>query len=140
MKRKRRIPPSDGLPLFDFPIPSNGARDSDPISSQEAAARVASPDLRRFRASSKMAKLLFEFEKESLTDYEATALVQPNDFHARVEGCRRRCSDLRAVGMIENSGEPRRCNAGSPDESIVWKITETGRAAASRLKTTGWSA
>ena len=137
--KKKQSTPLESLPLFDLPIPSNGARGSDPETSQRAARRVASPDLRRFRASSKQAKLLFEFEKESLTDYEATIRVQPGDFHARVEGTRRRCSDLRAVGYIEESSEPNRCNAGSPDESIVWRITDAGRIAITRLKETGWS-
>ena len=96
----------------------------------------------RFRATSRQAKLLVEFDAapDGLTHFEAAGRVMsPNSaFHARFEGTRRRCSDLRAAGYIEDS-DKRRYNPGSPDESIVWRITADGKVALSNLLRTGWS-
>ena len=90
----------------------------------------------RFRATSKQAKLLAEFDARPMTDFEAARRVLPPDpEHLRsFDACRRRCSDLRAAGFIENSGEERRIGGAK-----VWRITQEGRAALRRLLETGWS-
>lgn len=54
------------------------------------------------------------------------------------DGCRRRVSDLVAAGFIEDSGD-RHANLGSPDKSIVWRLTPTGWLALSAMDTTGWT-
>jgi len=137
---KRRRPP-EGPDLFSYvpAVPSAPARPTDPETSHASAARVAVKDVGRFSAKSRQAKLLLQFDIKPLTDFEATCRVLPADgYHTRLEGCRRRCSDLRAAGYLEDSGAKRR-NPGSPDDAIVWQITETGRAALKRLLETGWS-
>jgi hypothetical protein len=149
-RRHHRKPPPDPTPdLFSFspPVPSNPARASDPETSQAAAARVASPDVKRFRATSKQAKLLVEFDAapNGLTDHEAAQRVMgANAFPTRLEGCRRRCSDLRAAGyleavMLNPDTQLTRRNPGSPDESGVWTITADGKIALACLLATGWS-
>ena len=139
--RRHRQPEDLTGDLFSFrpPVPSAPARASDPVTSHAAAQRVASPDVARFRATSRQAKLIVEFDARPLTDYEAAQRVMSlNAFHTRFEGCRRRCSDLRAAGYLEDTGE-RRCNPGSPDEAIVWRITPAGKEALRCLLATGFS-
>ena len=138
MKRRRKPDQTPDLFSFVAPIPSAPARASDPETSHAAAARVRVKDVGRFSSKSRQAKLLVEFDQKSLTDFEAARRVMPTDIHARFEGCRRRCSDLRAAGFLEDSGE-KRSNPGSPDEAIVWRITQAGRDALTRLLATGWS-
>lgn len=103
--------------------------------------RPRAPDVGRFSSKSRQAKLLVQFDAKPSTDYEATCrVVNPLDgYQTRFEGCRRRCSDLRTAGFLEDSGK-RRANPGALDaEAIVWQITETGRLALRRLLSTGWS-
>lgn len=92
-------------------------------------------NVRRFRATSRSAKLLAEFDARPMTDFEAARRVMPPDpEHLRsFDATRRRCSDLRAAGFIENSGE-------RPRSGKVYRITQAGRAALARLLATGWSA
>ena len=152
MKRRRRKPPDQTPDLFSYvpppaPVPSHGARNTDPQESHDSAKRVAVKDVGRFSATTKSAKLLVEFDAapNGLTHYEAMSkTMPPGEFHARLEGCRRRCSDLKAAGYIEKhfdaDGKPqKRHNPGSPDKSAIWFITEAGRAAIKRLLTTGLS-
>jgi hypothetical protein len=89
----------------------------------------------RFTASSRQAKLLAEFDARPMTDFEAARRIMPPDpEHLRsFDATRRRCSDLRAAGYIEDSGKPLRGMAK------IWQITETGREALRRLLETGWS-
>lgn len=113
------------------------ARPTDPETSHMAA--KTEPDLRRFSDRSNQARLLRYFAQQPLTDQQATIRVvgmaaPPSVF----EGCRRRCSDLRAVRYIVDSGR-RRKNAGSDDESIVWCITMAGKKALVSLEESGWS-
>ena len=149
-RRRRRAPPETTPDLFQYvaPVPSHPARADDPETSHAAAARVASKDVGRFSSKTRQAKLLIEFDAVApggLTHFEAMRRVMsPNEFHPRLEGCRRRCSDLKAAGFIEAhlgiDGKPeKRRNPGSPDDSIIWFITEAGRTAIARLLATGWS-
>ena len=88
---------------------------------------------RRFRSTSRQAKLLVEFSARPMTDFEAARRVLPPDpEHLRsFDACRRRCSDLRAAGYIEDSGERR--------GGRVYRITQAGREALQRLFSTGFS-
>lgn len=119
------------------PVPSAPARPTDPETSQMAGPRER--DVRRFSDRSRQAKLLRSFAITNLTDQQATIRVvgihaSPSAF----EGCRRRCSDLRAAGLLYDTGR-RRKNAGSEDESVVWGITDVGRQAIRNLDRAGWS-
>jgi hypothetical protein len=151
MKRRRRhrASPETTPDLFEYvaPIPSYPARASDPEPSHASAKRVAVKNVRRFSAKTRQAKLLIEFDAagaHGLTDDEATHRVIPLEFVTHFNGCRRRCSDLRAAGFIEHAHDAegnliKRRNPGSPDESAVSRITEAGRDAITRLFSTGWS-
>ena len=118
-----------------------GVRNADPDTSQDAAARKRTSDIGRFSHRSRQAKLLRAISQShsGLTAYEAATMVLAStDYHTRIEGCRRRVSDLAQVGYIEDSG--RRCqNPGSPDPAIMWKITPYGLQALANLRETGWS-
>ena len=119
------------------PVPSAPARRTDPETSHMAGPR--SGDVRKFSAKSRQAKLLAVFATQPLTDQQATvrvvgAAAAPSAF----DGCRRRCSDLRAAGYIRDSGR-RKKNAGSDDLAIVWEITELGKFALDNLNQWGWS-
>lgn len=118
-------------------VGSAPARPSDPETSHLAAKREH--DVGRFSDQSRQAKLLYAFSTSDLTDQQAAARVV--GAHAAVsafEGCRRRCSDLRAVNYLYDTGG-RRHNTGSEDEAIIWGLTEEGRQALIRLDDTGWS-
>jgi hypothetical protein len=119
------------------PVPSAPARHTDPETSHAAAKREK--DIGRFSIKSRQAKLLALFAMQDLTHQAATIhLVGTHAVPSAFDGCRRRCSDLVAVGYIADSGR-RRKNAGSDDLSIVWTITPAGRTAIQWLDTTGWS-
>lgn len=116
------------------------ARSTDPETSHLAAKR--DQDVGRFSSKSRQAKLLYAFstvEHGGLTDQQAAArIVGPSAAISAFEGCRRRCSDLRAARYIYDTGK-RRKNMGSDEESIVWALSDAGRAALIRLDETGWS-
>lgn len=113
------------------------ARWTDPDTSHQAARREQ--DVGHFSAKSRQAKLLALFAMRDLTDQGATIhLVGSHAAPSAFDGCRRRCSDLRAAGLLYDTGR-RRKNAGSDDESIVWAISEAGRRALESLEQTGWS-
>lgn len=113
------------------------ARASDPETSHRAAKRER--DVGRFSAESRQAKLLNLFSLRDMTDQQATiALVGSTAAPSHFEGTRRRCSDLRAVNYIYDTGR-RRKNAGSDDLSIIWGLTEAGKHALEHLENTGWS-
>lgn len=113
------------------------ARWTDPETSHLAARREQ--DVGRFSNKSRQAKLLSIFATNDLTDQQATVrLVGSHAAPSAFDGCRRRCSDLRAVNYLYDTGG-RRKNAGSDEESIVWGITAAGKAALRLLDTTGWS-
>jgi hypothetical protein len=117
------------------------ARATDPSTSQASGERNATPDVGRFSNRARQARLLEAFgdHNDGLTHFEAATLVLgEGEFHTRLDGCRRRCSDLRQAGYIVDSGM-RRKNPGSPDDSIVWVITDQGRQALVNLHSTGWS-
>lgn len=124
--------------VADVPVPSAPARPTDPDTSH--AASKTEPDLRRFKASSRKALLLWQYMwHESLTAQEAAFAVVGTDAPlSRIEGCRRRVSDLARVHFIADSGQ-RTENAGSGTDSILWQITPLGRAALRNLDETGWS-
>jgi hypothetical protein len=126
--------------VIDVPVASAPARPTDPDTSHTAQERNRSGDVARFSTRSRQARLLTMFGSyDDLTDYEAACLVLGDtEYHTRLEGCRRRCSDLRVAGFLTDSGK-RRTNPGSPDEAIVWVITPGGREALYNLQRTGWS-
>jgi hypothetical protein len=132
--------------LWAPPEPSQPSRVTDPDTSHASGARMESADVGRFRLTSRAAALLIAIDKvddenvrAGLTAQEATISVMGVDCPpSRFDGCRRRVSDLLRAGYIEDSGT-RRSNTGSPDESIVWQVTELGRAAIVSLYLTGWS-
>lgn len=118
-------------------VASAPARPTDPETSHRAAKQMT--DVGRFSDRSRQAKLLRAFSVHPLTDQQATIRVvggaaPPSAF----DGCRRRCSDLRAAGYLRDSGM-RRHNVGSDDESVVWTITDLGERAIARLDETNWS-
>jgi len=118
-------------------VPSAPARATDPETSHLAGPR--SLDVSRFSARSRQAKLLAVFAGDPMTDQQAAvrvvgAYANPSAF----DGCRRRCSDLRAAGYLADTGL-RRKNVGSDDESIVWRITHAGAVALANLERFGWS-
>lgn len=113
------------------------ARWTDPETSHMASKR--SQDVGRFSSKSRQAKLLALFEMRDLTDQQATIhLVGSHAAPSAFDGCRRRCSDLRAANYLFDTGR-RRKNAGSDDESIVWGISEAGKVALRSIEATGWS-
>lgn len=118
-------------------VPSAPARSTDPETSHYAAKQEQ--DVGRFSGRSRQARLLAVFATQPLTDQQATvrvigAAAVPSAF----DGCRRRCSDLRAASYLADSGR-RRKNPGSDDDSIVWQITIAGKQALDRLDRYGWS-
>ena len=118
-------------------VGSAPARWSDPETSQAAA--KAMPDVGRFSKRSRQAMLLSNFMHHPMTDQEATIRVlgshaAPSAF----DGCRRRCSDLRAVAYLSDTGRRKR-NPGSDDEAVVWQVTVAGERALENLLHTGWS-
>jgi hypothetical protein len=118
-------------------VGSAPARSTDPETSHFAAKR--SIDVGRFSAKSRQAKLLDLFQMRDLTDQQATIhLVGSHAAPSAFDGCRRRCSDLRAAGLLYDTGR-RRKNAGSDDDSIIWGITDAGKRALRSLDDTGWS-
>lgn len=113
------------------------ARRDDPETSHLAAKQEI--DVGRFSSKSRQAKLLQIFAMRDLTDQQATvALVGSHAAPSAFDGCRRRCSDLRAVNYLYDTGR-RRKNPGSDDLSIIWGISEAGKHALERLDESGWS-
>jgi hypothetical protein len=115
------------------------ARSTDPETSHMAAKREQ--DVGRFSSKSRQAKLLYTVSavEDGLTDQQAAArIVGSGAAISAFEGCRRRMSDLRAARFLYDTGK-RRKNMGSDDESIVWALSDAGRAALIRLDETGWS-
>jgi hypothetical protein len=116
------------------PVPSAPARDDDPRTSQAQGSKMG--DVRKFSAESNSGKLLREFFRSGetgLTDYAATMLVVgPEAPVPRFEGCRRRCSDLRAAGFIEDTGD-------EDEGRIVWTITAQGNLAYSKMRRDGFT-
>ena len=93
------------------------ARNSDPITSHQAAADLA-------RVGGQRAELLAAYASYSagLTDEEAGAI---SGLAARGAGFWKRCSDLRRAGLIEITGQTRLSSAGKAQQ--VCMITEAGR-------------
>jgi hypothetical protein len=120
-----------------FAVPSAPARPGDPETSHLASKQEI--DVGRFSSKSRQAKLLQIFSMRDLTDQQATvALVGSHAAPSAFDGCRRRCSDLRAVNYLYDTGR-RRKNAGSDDLAIIWGISEAGKHALECLDETGWS-
>jgi len=118
-------------------VPSAPARWTDPETSHTAGPRVQ--DVGRFSSKSRQAKLLQAFSMHPLTDQQATvSIVGSHAAPSAFDGCRRRCSDLRAAHFLYDTGK-RRKNAGSDDDSIVWAVTLAGQEALELLDLTGWS-
>lgn len=119
-------------------VPSAPARNTDPETSHLAA--KAERDVGRFSFKSRQARLLRAFATAGpLTDQGATirvvgAAAPPSAW----DGCRRRCSDLRAAGYLSDTGKRKR-NQGSSEDAIVWQITMGGLAALDSLDESGWS-
>lgn len=120
--------------------PSTPSRTADPHTSLRSGDRNKSGDVTRFSVSSRSAKLLRAIAHHGgLTAQEATNVVMTVGCSmSSFDGCRRRVSDLLLAEFIEDSGTTRR-NPGSPDESIVWRVTMAGQRALRLLDTTGWS-
>ena len=118
-------------------VPSAPARRTDPETSHRAAKR--DQDVSKFGIKSRQAKLLGVFRAGSWTDQQAAVrVVGAHAAPSAFDGCRRRCSDLRAAGYLCDTGL-RRHNPGSDDDSVVWAITISGEKALDRLELTGWS-
>lgn len=118
-------------------VPSAPARNTDPETSHAASRN--DPDVSRFSIRSRQSKLLHVFVGGNKTDHEATArVVGVHAVPSAWDGCRRRCSDLRAAGYLADSGQ-RRSNPGSNEDAIVWQITLAGLRAIEQLDQTGWS-
>ena len=117
--------------------PSAPARSTDPETSHAAA--KTERDVGRFSDRSRQAKLLRVFSVGPRSDHQATIRVVGSAAPpAAWDGCRRRCSDLRAAGYLSDTGKRTR-NTASNEDSIVWQITLAGRAAIDSLTETGWS-
>jgi hypothetical protein len=127
------------LARLDESVPSHTARTDDPDTARHAGAKHSTSDVRRFSARSQQARLLVEFRYCSLTAQEAAVKVTGDLAGlSRLEGCRRRVSDLVAAGYLRDVGL-RRANDGVSDPAIVWTITAEGLHALDMLTTTGWS-
>jgi hypothetical protein len=118
--------------ITDGPIRQVGERFDD----RRTSKGQRSSDVRRFSKDSYSGRLLRAFAfYPGLTDKEATdevvGLADSTDI-GRWEGCRRRCSDLRAAGYIMDTGQER-------DGRIVWEITPLGDRAYRTMLETGWS-
>lgn len=74
-----------------------------------------------------MQRLLEVYTLHDVTDEEAVELLLGRPATLADEGKRRRCSDLRAVGWIEPTGETRTNASGR--QRIICQITDTGRDA-----------
>jgi hypothetical protein len=119
------------------PVGSAPARSTDPETSHRASRH--DPDVGRFSSKSRQAKLLELFSMRDLTDQQATiALVGSHAAPSAFDGCRRRCSDLRAAHYLSDTGR-RRKNAGSEELSIIWQLSAAGKQALAHLEETGWS-
>lgn len=94
-------------------------RASDPTTSRQAPAKA-----KRITA---MQRLLEVYTLHDVTDEEAVELLLGHPATLADEGKRRRCSDLRAVGWIEPTGETRTNASGR--QRIVCQITDAGRDA-----------
>ncbi len=127
-----------GRVMSGEPIPSAPARPTDPETSHAASKRE--PDLRRFGEFSHKARLLRAFDYYGVSTAQEAALlvVGVKAPLSKIEGCRRRVSDLVKVEFIADSGK-RAENAGAGTDSILWHITDEGRQAIERLNETGWS-
>jgi hypothetical protein len=94
--------------------PRNRMRREDHSTSAAGARAVT------FRAASQKAKLLAVYGRFAVTDEEAAARCDL--MHATYW---MRCSELRTLGLIEETGETRKGTAGT--ERMVCRITERGR-------------
>lgn len=118
-------------------VPSAPARRTDPETSHLASPRER--DLSRFGSNSRQAKMLAAFHTSDLTAQQAAfRVVGIHATPSALDGCRRRCSDLLAAGLIFDSGK-RAKNPGSDELSIVWSVTLAGVKALANLGRTGWS-
>lgn len=126
-----------GLHRPGVEAPSAPARPTDPETSH--AASKGERDVGRFSEGSRQGRLLRVFSAAPRTDAQATIRVVGSAAPPSAwDGCRRRCSDLRAAGYLSDSGK-RDHNVGSKEDSIVWVITLAGRAAIDSLNESGWS-
>jgi hypothetical protein len=103
--------------LFGEPL----ARNTDPATSHEAAARME--PLARF--DRRLVLIAHASKPAGLTDFELAALMQRQQTSV---GKRR--GELRDVGYIEATDIRRRSPSGST--AIVWRITEAGMKAATK--------
>lgn len=131
-----RCPCCKGTGISTQPIRAVTARPDDPDTSQAAAHR--STDVRRFSVNSRTAQVLRLICHEPTTQLQAALAIMGTDSISRLEGTRRRVSQLVQAGYIHDSGR-RSINPGSDTEAIVWHSTEDGRNALTRLDSTGWS-
>lgn len=129
-----------GRVMSDEAIPSAPARPTDPDTSHKASKKE--PDVRRFGEFSHKARLLRVLAREPVTPLTAQEMALAVVGHmasvSKIEGCRRRVSDLVKAKFIVDSGK-RAENAGAGTDSILWEITDEGRRAIERLNDTGWS-
>jgi hypothetical protein len=114
------------------PVGAAPARPSDPRTSH--AASKSNGDVRRFSSKTYAGRLLSFFVMiGAATDKQATDHVMTTYAEiAKWEGCRRRCSDLRAAAYIRDTG-------AEHDGRIVWEPTPEGRAAYHRMQVSGWT-
>ena len=101
------------------------ARNTDPQTSHAAAEKI------NVRAGTHRALLLAEYWKEpgGLTDEEAG---ERSGLKARGVGYWKRCSDLRNLELVANTGETRKGSQGT--EQMVCKITLEGLKAMTEIE------
>jgi len=100
-----------------------GARRSDPATSHNAA---SCPNSIMKWASNKHL-LLLAFAKRNMTDEQAEVRSG-----ARIAGFWKRCSELRALGLIESTGKTEVGSTGK--DVMVSRITPRGREVLQRIK------
>lgn len=126
--------------LFAPPEPSSPSRTTDPATSHASGTRHSTRDVRRFSRDSLQGKLLAWYQYvglDGLTALEAAHRLGSHSAH-RIESARKRVSELARAGYIHDSGTTRR-NPGSDDAAVVWRITEAGTIAGTKMVQTGWT-
>lgn len=111
--------------LLDLiPSPRTIARRSDPETSREAASRVASVGVTRRAILSELAHR-DRLGGAGATDPEILTLLRLS-LSVSDSGARTRRAELVRLGFVEDSGVRRLTSSGR--RSVVWRITEAGRA------------
>lgn len=107
-----------------------GARSTDPETSK---AHAGKSDLTGVGVDSDAHRSLVTFSSGPLTDYEAASASVPTPpTRTKHETLRRRCSDLRSMGLIEPTGEVRVSDERGGEREVC-RLTPLGRSALQTL-------